>query len=156
MIPEGCFRWCRTFLLGHGSLLNPMRSRSLSLAITVAMLVSTAAAVAWSTARVSGDSWNDESQRQDSTQQRRGKNGTPTTSGQRTDTAASPADQTSAPDRPDQDPATYPGERGAGQDRTTGKASERSAQAGASPDSGTSAADPLGSRSPRSSRSGPQ
>src|SRR5260370_24413274 len=118
-----------------------MRSRSLSLAMTVgAMLVATAAAVAWSTARVSGDSWNDESQRQDSTQQRRGKNGTPGTSGQRTDTAASPADQTSAPDRPDQDPAATPGEQSARQDRTTGKASERSAQAGARPDARTSSA----------------
>ncbi|HKF54732.1 MAG TPA: hypothetical protein VKJ45_04790, partial [Blastocatellia bacterium] len=144
-----------------------MRSRSLSLAITVAAaLIAGAVAVRMGPDRVSGYSRPDQSQQQDSNQQKRGKNGNPVAPSPKTDSGTSPssADPASPPDnRQDQ----TPGKTSSGQDQTSGKSSGQSDQAGSSGttrssnkdslnrNSGTSDADPLGSRSgAHSDRSG--
>jgi len=144
-----------------------MRSRSLSLAITVAAaLIAGAVAVRMGPDRVSGYSRPDQSQQQDSNQQKRGKNGNPVAPSPKTDSGASPssADPASPPDN-GQDQT--PGKTSSGQDKTSGKSSGQSDQAGSSGttrssnkdslnrNSGTSDADPLGSRSgAHSDRSG--
>ena len=152
-----------------------MRSRSLTLAITVAAaLIAGAVAVRMGPDRVSGNSQPDQSQQQDSSQQKRGKNGTPAASSPKTDSGTNPssADPATAPDN-GQDQASGKASSGqdqasgkatSGQDQSSGKASGQSDRGGSSSarrssnrDSTGSAADPLGSRSgAHSSRSGPE
>src|SRR5262245_40990502 len=156
-----------------------MKSRSLSSAIAVtAALIAIVAAIQWGTTRVSGYSRAVEGQNQDSTQQRRSKNGTPVASAPKADATAAPSSETSPPDQGDRDRTTSPGtggsggdaqdrtanqDRAANQDRTAGKDSGQSAGTGSvrrsqseNRDSQNSVSDPLGSRTSRTSHSGPE